>query len=1444
MQSLEKEKGTSSLKGELLSLFPLLLFFVILGFLLIRLVANISFLLNNLQGVVSDLASRSWGGEIRVGEMRINPWRSSLLLRSLLLNVKGSPLPLASVEEVEIVLSFPALLSRKDLSQSIKGVIVKGVRFHLVCNEEGKWNLPPSKPPKPPTGPPPSFPIKIKDIGGDLTDRYLTKRDWRIAGNALVLLQGPSTRFRAEGFLEGAPFHFEGERKLEDLRLRMSVNSLPFSSPYARGIGTLSLLFSRKEGKNSWNAQLQLRNASFSHKRLPSPIEDCSLHFIGNEKICEINHLSTRIGGISIRDGKAIFSLEKPYFLNVKADIQGKTQDILRLSRNLPKRKIPFPSSLPNLQFQGKLIGKGSLKKPYIEAELDMSPFAYRGLRVKQTHLKCTYYDDFLKVEERGANAGGGEVMSQFLFDFRSRNYALQGDLKHLDLSALPTNIKEELQRLGKLETFPEGIVDLSWVAWGDTSHPPSIGAFLRAKEFKFVNVFFKNLYSKLTFENGALGVERAYVEDDKGKFAFTGTIDTRTGALQGTLEGADVDLNRIAQLARVRRVSGIAYLRGKVGGTLSRPLFQGGVEVFQGKYRNFSLDQAILHIQASPEGVEFPEVEFIKGVGRGTAKGRLDISKRELSLEGKVENLFLPDILPKEVEMNGIGEARFSIKGDLSSPIVEVQGEARDGDIKGWDFQKVEGLFHWSASTGIVEGGRMTWGNSEVDFSGAISRKSIDIAVVGEKILLQDLPLNREIGGEIKLEGRVKGSLSSPFFEGNASGVVAYKGKEGNLQASLWVGEGTVRFPQIEYRVNGGRSLASLSYDPKTQRITGNLHMEDIPADFLSGVIGVREHFPQKGLFSAELALNGTLKEPELEGVFRGTDLANEFFRLSLLKGRCALKGKEVSFSEVEGEEKDMKVTAEGRFNYGEKQISLDCDASNFPLPMLTSFFPGVKLEGKGNVSLILEGSTLSPQFTASFNAKEVKIKGVDLEDISLVANYQGEVISLDHLSLLREGKALQGEGKLGFNLRKGFLRDRPLNIAMHWEEQDIGWLKEFLPFIEEIGGQTSGEIEIGGTIDKPSLRGYADFKGCNAKPKGFGEGLKNADVRFLLKENKAIVEKASFAMGKGSGSLNGSIEWTKEGLQMALTSTLDGVEIRTNDLLGYKENFRGLASGSLNIDGPILTPSIKGTITLSHSILDVSSYKPKAPGKPGKKGLFNPLFSLNTRLGANCWFISSGARALVEGSANLQGTLGYPRVEGHFTSRSGTIVLSSYLFRLSEATVDLYYLPGVFNLNVLAQARTTLGRYKITADIMGPYNDLQLRFTSSPPLPQKAIMAMFVPQEFQTDPEAFLKQEIVGAFTAGLQLRLLAPLEFALAQAMGLEEISFEYAPEKALVVNLREEILKDTYISYSRWLSAPIARYVFKIERRLGGNLFLYWSTDEQKRESWGIEGGLRF
>ncbi|MGB9797370.1 MAG: translocation/assembly module TamB domain-containing protein, partial [bacterium] len=239
-----------------------------------------------------------------------------------------------------------------------------------------------------------------------------------------------------------------------------------------------------------------------------------------------------------------------------------------------------------------------------------------------------------------------------------------------------------------------------------------------------------------------------------------------------------------------------------------------------------------------------------------------------------------------------------------------------------------------------------------------------------------------------------------------------------------------------------------------------------------------------------------------------------------------------------------------------------------------------------------------------------------------------------------------------------------------------------------------------------------------------------------------------------------------------------------------------------------------------------------------------FNPSFLLDISIGSNFWCIFSGSRILTEGRMGLTGTLKNPIAQGHFASRSGLLLISNYLFRLHEGSADLFYGFHRLSLNIVAQARTRVRGYDITANISGPYDDLQLRFSSSPPLPQRAILAMFVPEEFAENPEKFLRRELTNAFALGIETKLLAPLEFSLAEAMGLEEISLEYGLEGFPILRVRQQILPDTYIAYSRWLATPRERYIFSIERRLKGDIFLTFSTDELKRKIWGIEGSLRF
>jgi hypothetical protein len=314
--------------------------------------------------------------------------------------------------------------------------------------------------------------------------------------------------------------------------------------------------------------------------------------------------------------------------------------------------------------------------------------------------------------------------------------------------------------------------------------------------------------------------------------------------------------------------------------------------------------------------------------------------------------------------------------------------------------------------------------------------------------------------------------------------------------------------------------------------------------------------------------------------------------------------------------------------------------------------------------------------------------------------------------------------------------------------------------------------------------------------------------------------------------------------GLQLEAVADLRDITLKENNISGYGERFEGSLKGIVNLVGGIKAPLILGRVTLSNSKIDFSSYTTPEGKMGGGRRFFNPSFLMDVSIGSNCWFISSGSRVLTEGKIGLTGTLKNPIVQGHFSSRSGLLLLSNYVFRLKEGQADLFYGFNNLSLNVLARAETRISGYRITANIIGPYDNLQLSFTSSPPLPQRAILAMFVPTEFAGDPEKFIKRELTNAFAVGVETKLLAPLEFSLAEAIGLEEISLEYSLEGVPVLRVRQGILPHTYIAYSRWLATPKERYIISLERKLKGDIYLTFSTDELKRKIWGIEGSLRF
>jgi translocation and assembly module TamB len=1440
-----RERKNIKKSREWIIAFPFLVFLSLLFFLLYLFARDVVFVFNNLQRTVSNIATESWGQDIEIGKIKIELLKGRIILSDI--SVKGTmpnlP-PLAKMDKMTISIKPLTLLKEKDFSRSIKDVRINNLTFSLFCDEKGRWNIRPPKPTKPPKGIPPSFPIYIQNLQGKLTDLSLTKREWELRGKGEISLLKGATAFRFGGTINEAPFLITGRNSPQGFEARFSLKSLAFSIPYGKGILSANLFF-RRSGENlSWETQASLQNASIQHKGLPFKVLNCSLNFAGNQDICEIKDLRAQTdNGLKLRMERVLISLNKPNQFEIKGSLEGKTLALLDLLRRT--FKVRGFARLGDFPLKGEIYASGDLSNPLIEAEIHFPHIRYKGLSFDDNKLSIVYLKDKLEVEKGEGRVGGGEFSYKGFIDIKSSEYMFEGEIGNFEIAKLPSNLKNEAIKRFKLADFPQGVIkNLSLYSKGKLGGEPSIEGIAEISLLKYVKFFEENLYINFSYDRGVVKVAKLLGEDEKGKFAFKGEIDIKNGDIEGEMEGMDIEISKIANLLEADGLKGIAYLRGRIKGPIANPAFTGGVEAFNVGMGRYDSDYLFFEFKGDGEKLQFPRLFFVKGLGEGWAEGEINLKEKMVNLKGRAEKFVLSQLVKEEALKGGLGEGDFEIKGSLTSPQIVLNFKARDLLVENTYAKFVQGEVSWQNGETAIKNGKLSLEDGEVDFEGRLAGEEILLSLDGKHLSLSHLPLREEVRGFFDFQGKLAGTLRNPYFEGEVKAEPIYEDEVGKLKTSLFVSKERLEARDLTYAVEGGTVSASLLYLFKDKTLSGYIEGENIPLPLAERLTRLERIPSLQGKLSTNVKISGSVDNPSIAGIFRCEGIGNRYFSLSTLEGNYSLGRNLLIVENLKGMEKEMSVNGKGRVDLKKMDFSMEIETSKLPLSTISHFLPSITPAGEGNLTIKGEGSVKAPFIIASFNSPKMEINGEILNNLSLEAELGKGSLGIKKFSFFVDEKEVKGEAQIPWDIQEGIRHDSPLKASVSWEKQKISFLRRFLPYFKEFDGETTGEIHLEGTYNNPEASGFLNLEDGYMKPKGFEEGLKNVNVRLNLQGNKAVFEKATFQMGEGEGELKGAILIGRGGFQLEASADLRDLTLRENDISGYGEKFEGSLKGVVNLIGGIKNPLIMGRLILANSKMDFSTYTTPQGQGGGGRYFFNPSFLLDVSIGSNSWFISSGSRVLTEGRLGLTGTLRNPILQGHFSSRSGLLLFSNYVFRLREGTADLFYGFNTLRLNVLARAETMISGYKITANIAGPYEDLRVNFTSSPPLPQRAIMAMFVPSEFASAPEKFLKKELTNAFAVGVETRLLAPLEFSLAEAMGLEEISLEYSLEGFPVLRVRQAILPDTYIAYSRWLTTPKERYIVSIERRLKGEVYLTFSTDELKRKIWGIEGSLRF
>lgn len=492
--------------------------------------------------------------------------------------------------------------------------------------------------------------------------------------------------------------------------------------------------------------------------------------------------------------------------------------------------------------------------------------------------------------------------------------------------------------------------------------------------------------------------------------------------------------------------------------------------------------------------------------------------------------------------------------------------------------------------------------------------------------------------------------------------------------------------------------------------------------------------------------------------------------------------------------------------------------------------------VSGLLSASAAVHGPAATPVVDGTFRLDSGSVAGIAVNLLQGTLVYRAGRLTADTRAVLAQGGAITANAALPVALRLGLpprgslLPTGPVVGSLVANAVPLAFLSSLTTQVTNVGGVFSARMSLGGTSQQPVLAGAAVLAGGAVTVPAAAQRYTDIAGSVTLRDRRVVVDSLRLR-SDGFATLRGSIDFPELRNPVAdLTMTFDRFRP-----LGNADNPDAAAWGQLSLTGPLLTPTIHGSLRLDDGNLMV----PAADGtgdlmaeaaalgvsdlgpEPGQQAVPAVPLSQRVRLvgvqltaGPNLWFEMPGTRAQLSGTLTLQkepdselrivGTLRGQR--GSYTVFAGPIVR-----RLDISSASIRFL-GTADLNpeIDAVATKTIltpqsQPVEIQAHVTGTLQNPQLTLSTAEgvQVPESELLSFLVfgqPSFALGDTrfgQALLQQTVYGglAEVASLQLQ-----QSALAYGLPLQvfEIQASSATGRPQNLVLGGELAPDVFLT----------------------------------------------